>query len=324
MSSTTGSRALLLTRLALVMATASCAVTPSPGPEDETASLQLSLTQAPAEVRCLRLVVDGARRVLRTVDVMPGASTRMTFTGLPTGAVVLGAEAFAVDCASVATDTPAPWVGGPVTVTLQLGSPTAVTLPMTRNGRAHFTVDFVDDDTDAGPAATDGAGPAPDAGSAPDAGPCGPSSTCPTPPVPIEERDGRQYLFVTDGKTWNQAKDECARLGFTLASPADGAENAFIASTTAVRGPEALCWHIGFTDVGSEGTFTSTDGSSSAFRNFADGEPNNGYGAGENCVCMWGQSAFVRGSWNDLPCDGISLPFICKRGKTTSADDWQQ
>jgi hypothetical protein len=154
---------LLLAYLVTAANIASCAKAPLSAPEDDTASVQLSLTQAPPDVRCVRLVAEGAHRVVRTADTMPGASTRFTFAGLPTGPVVLGAEAFSTACAGI-RDEVAPWLGEPVTVTLDIGLTVMVTLAMRRNGRAHLTANFVDDGSDAGVSADAGFHAAPDAG----------------------------------------------------------------------------------------------------------------------------------------------------------------
>jgi hypothetical protein len=139
----------LLLPFALVAATA-CTRNAVPGPQDNTGSLQLSLTDAPADVQCLRVAVQGARLSIRTADLTAGARTRITFVGLPTGTVTLAAEAFSVACAAIDGKAPAPWVGGPLSADLYFGSVTMVTLPMRRNGQARFTVDFDDEDGDGG------------------------------------------------------------------------------------------------------------------------------------------------------------------------------
>jgi hypothetical protein len=156
------SRARLLGLATLVLAQEACVPRRDAAAGGDTATLELALTQAPSDVRCLRLVVDGTRRIVRTADVIPGASSRATFAGLPEGAATIGAEAFSTSCAEL-TDARAPWVGGPESALLQLGQVAVVTLAMRRNGLSHVTIGYEDDGSDAGTAA--------EAGTTADAGP---------------------------------------------------------------------------------------------------------------------------------------------------------
>jgi hypothetical protein len=154
---------LLAGTLLVAVASGACAGDPASGHADDSASVQLLLTQAPADVQCLRLVATGTRRVVRTAAVSPGITTRLTFAGLPEGSVVLVGEAFPNPCASLEPATPAPWLGGPVAAELRLGLVAMVTMPMRRNGQARVTIAVDDDDVvDAG--VSDAASAAADAG----------------------------------------------------------------------------------------------------------------------------------------------------------------
>ncbi|CAM9351889.1 unnamed protein product [Heterosigma akashiwo] len=62
---------------------------------------------------------------------------------------------------------------------------------------------------------------------------------------------------------------------------------------------------IGLSDKAEEGKWLWEDGSTLAYTNWMDGEPNS-YGGDEDCAAMIG-----KGTWIDIGCEA-PLPFICK------------
>src|SRR5262249_32276501 len=128
------------------------------GPNEDTGVATVAITQAPADVLCVRITVAGSSRtVTRDVDVMPGQSTELTIGGLPLGSDAFSGEAFSVGCAAVMTGAVPNWVGDSVTATVVVSPPVAVALVLRRNGRAAIGVDF-QDDGDGGMGGTGGSG----------------------------------------------------------------------------------------------------------------------------------------------------------------------
>ena len=118
--------------------------------------------------------------------------------------------------------------------------------------------------------------------------------------------------FTHTGINWNDARDECQTWGGDLASIASAGENA--ASNSIRSYSEAGdCW-IGLNDMGTEGTFVWSDGSSSSYRNWDDDEPND-LGGNEDCTQ-------VRPTipWNDLRCSDTLHCYYCSlsNGKSTT------
>ena len=69
---------------------------------------------------------------------------------------------------------------------------------------------------------------------------------------------------------------------------------------------------IGLHDLNAEGTFEWADGSSSTYRPWSSGNPDNW--GNEDCV-EW----YPGGAWNDRSC-GAQLPFMCETcGNNTCA-----
>lgn len=111
-----------------------------------------------------------------------------------------------------------------------------------------------------------------------------------------------EKVFKTDGSRgdYDAAKDTCLRMGGTLASPKNAAEN------DALR--HIVEWHrstaiLGIDDLKREGRFEHLDGKGLEYSNWAPGEPNNA--GNEHCVEM-----HPDGRWHDRSCD-IGLLIIC-------------
>ncbi|XP_072923100.1 C-type lectin-like [Hemitrygon akajei] len=116
------------------------------------------------------------------------------------------------------------------------------------------------------------------------------------------------YQFFSDKKTWMAAEDFCNQLPYSghLASMNSSIHNSFMSDVvSAVDENKPLAW-IGLNDRSEEGIYTWSDGSSYSYRNWSQGEPNDG-GHNEDCVHI-----HYSGSpeWNDYPC-GNKCGFIC-------------
>jgi hypothetical protein len=136
----------LLAPAFLALTTVLSAACTGPGSDEpQVGGVVLALTQAPAEVRCVRISAVGTRTVVRTFDTTAGQSTQFEMNGLPLGLVTFSGEAFDVACAMVTPASVAGWVSDPVPVTITTANKPTVMLTMHRNGRASVSVDFADE-----------------------------------------------------------------------------------------------------------------------------------------------------------------------------------
>ncbi len=123
---------------------------------DESAQALLSLAPIPDNVTCVRVTVAGDfRSSVNDFDVVPGDTFSQALTGLPVGAVVFSANAYAAACTSVTKSTIPMWISDEKTVNLVQGKSSSVTLTLYKNGRAKVSVEFADQEdggTDSGAA----------------------------------------------------------------------------------------------------------------------------------------------------------------------------
>lgn len=141
-------------------------------PPQDTATVQLALTNVPANVQCVSLTVAGSATIERLLPVTTGQSSVYNVAGLPAGNAQFGALAFEAPCNALAGVVPA-WISDVVAHVLTSGQVTNVQLRLRRNTRAIVTLDF-DDDID-----IEGF----DGGLVPDAGPACPSLQGPPSPA---------------------------------------------------------------------------------------------------------------------------------------------
>jgi hypothetical protein len=133
---------------------------------EETGQAMLSLATIPDNVTCVRVTAAGEFRSSESdFDVVPGGTLSEALTGLPVGAVVFSANAYAAACTSVTKSTIPMWISDEKTVNIVQGRSSSVTLTLYKNGRAKVTVEFADQEdggTDAGTASgsVDGGAPA--------------------------------------------------------------------------------------------------------------------------------------------------------------------
>jgi hypothetical protein len=110
--------------------------------QEGTGQLEVAITAAPEDGTCIQILVAGANRVEKDVDVKPGQSTVLSLDGLPLGAVTVTVNAYAGKCAALSSTSIATWVGDPATTTLLPAVLGKVAIVLHRNGRLAVSVDF--------------------------------------------------------------------------------------------------------------------------------------------------------------------------------------
>ena len=115
---------------------------------------------------------------------------------------------------------------------------------------------------------------------------------------------------------WTQARSYCSSLGMNLATIANSLDNEEVAKLTTrtcghvmsrIAGWDLCAW-IGLNDFKTEGTLVWSSGSTSQYRNFVKGEPNN-MGDEDGMALCW----TFQGRWIDYQNEG-SLPcFVCQK-----------
>ena len=113
-------------------------------------------------------------------------------------------------------------------------------------------------------------------------------------------------LSVPHNVNWYSARRSCTSRGGDLAVARNYEEHTKLAQLMSGRNYDTSVW-LGGTDNRIEGRWRWITGEAVAFSRWNSGEPNNDY-AGHEEDCM----QFVRGSWNDLPCDRPIHGFICQ------------
>ena len=113
------------------------------GSTENAGSIELSLSNVPADTACLQVTVMGSRTVNKSFDLTPGAAPKLSISGLPVGIVKVDANAFAETCAKVKTSSVPNWILDK-TLTARIDDLDVVKLllKLIRNGRSEVTVDF--------------------------------------------------------------------------------------------------------------------------------------------------------------------------------------
>jgi hypothetical protein len=136
--------------LALLTATAttsavgitSCGQQDAPRPA-ESGTLQIALTNAPADAGCLKITVAGSRTTTRAVDLAPGMPVTVNIDRLPVGIAQVSGEAFAAPCKDVGGASVPGWVSdAPVPIRIEAQTVARLVLKLIRNGRIGIDVDF--------------------------------------------------------------------------------------------------------------------------------------------------------------------------------------
>lgn len=109
------------------------------------------------------------------------------------------------------------------------------------------------------------------------------------------------YKVSTDQTQFSNALTLCKQHGANLASIHSPQENEFVLNLSG--GKDVF---IGLSDTAIEGTFVWSDGSTVAYTNWEDGEPDDDYAMGD-CVIL----RTANGKWNDTPCI-MWYEYVCK------------
>ncbi len=123
-------------------------------------------------------------------------------------------------------------------------------------------------------------------------------------PCEAAQNAGHTYLLCPIVATYEDALMACRGLGYDLVSVDDAGEGVWLAGVAS--GVVGLEHWIGLDDRDVEGTFVWTNGSPSAFRDWAAGEPNGG--VTESCV----HTVPAGAQWNDRACDE-RRPYVCEQ-----------
>jgi hypothetical protein len=106
---------------------------------------EVELTNAPSDVKCLRLTIDGpSRSDVRKFPLVTGQRAVFRLSGLPVGDDTFTAHAFAAKCENLNAGATATWYSEPVVARIRAGLVTHVAIKMIHNGGASVGVDFDD------------------------------------------------------------------------------------------------------------------------------------------------------------------------------------
>jgi gliding motility-associated-like protein len=146
----------------------------------------------------------------------------------------------------------------------------------------------------------------------------------------VAGQDCSLYFINGSSQSSSQAEQAARQLGAHLVVFNDAAENIAVVNALNAAGiisSVSAVW-IGYTDVVTEGTYLTLDGTPLIYQNWAANEPNNN-GQGATCCnfpdilggcqssralqCAQGEDCvqiYSSGQWNDLPCDRTSRSVI--------------
>jgi len=108
--------------------------------------------------------------------------------------------------------------------------------------------------------------------------------------------NGHRYKVIDTGLTWTDAKAYCESLGGHLVTITSGVEQAFVQDLIVSRGTKGYYWTGGVRN--SAGDFIWITGEEFSYSNWANGEPNNGFGD-EDIITIYKYQG-INGMWNDV------------------------
>ena len=120
----------------------------------------------------------------------------------------------------------------------------------------------------------------------------------------LESEQGAFYMFCTEARSWERARDVCTDAGQDLVQIGNARENGLVRSvTTDLSGGT---WWLGLNDLEDEGEWVWANGDEPGFTRWGDFEPND-FGGAEDCA----EFRTENGTWNDYICEELR-PFICE------------
>lgn len=116
---------------------------PGDGLAEDLGAVELRLADTPADARCLRIVVEGARSKTSLLSLTPGSAADLLLDRVPVGLVTLDAAAFDLACTSVsASSVPVFVTESPIALRVSTTGVSQVRIHLVRNGRLGIDVDF--------------------------------------------------------------------------------------------------------------------------------------------------------------------------------------
>lgn len=115
---------------------------------------------------------------------------------------------------------------------------------------------------------------------------------------PITNAANGHLYYLLSPKSFLESEAEAVELGGHLVTIDDATENAWVQSNFSTYDGVQRAIMIGLTDMIDEGTFIWISGSSSTYRNWFSGEPNNS-GGNEDFVHLWWPNEGRGSTWND-------------------------
>ena len=113
--------------------------------------------------------------------------------------------------------------------------------------------------------------------------------------------NGVYFVVCLDNGDWFDAQTACQSAGYDgLATFANAAEETFVVNLLIASGGASQDPWIGFTDQGSPGAFSWTDGIPVTYQNWDTGQPDSG-GTGNDCAVLTAQQG-ASGGWDDITC----------------------
>ncbi|XP_037109264.1 snaclec bothroinsularin subunit beta-like [Syngnathus acus] len=114
------------------------------------------------------------------------------------------------------------------------------------------------------------------------------------------------YIYLDEGRTFDDAQEVCTILGGNLVSIQNDLENVFVQELAIAGGNTDVVW-IGLSDTATPDTYEWTDGSDNTFLNFdtTNSEPDSSTG---DCVVLDEDD----GLWATASCTDVE-PYICIR-----------
>ena len=126
-----------------------------------------------------------------------------------------------------------------------------------------------------------------------------------------ERYEGLCYFIISPVKmTWYEAREHCEESGATLAIPSSQSVQDFIwgiAEREFDQGLQRASLWIGCNDIEEEGNWQHCPLTTNAFENWADGQPDDDYGA--DCGVLWEPQS---GVWDDQDCNYSANYPVCE------------
>jgi len=116
---------------------------------------------------------------------------------------------------------------------------------------------------------------------------------------------GHRYIFVPQGKKWNDANQVAKNMGGHLVTITSNEEQAYLEEFLRSQKDSGNRTWLGFSDNQKEGQWEWVTGEEAKFTNWGPGQPDNGFGSQNYAWIGW----YGNGLWDD-GLEGWELPFF--------------